>query len=126
MFHAFWAHDRREEKAAFEAFIDFVMDAMSVDPKIHVYHYAPYEPTALKRLMGRHGTREEEVDTLLRGQVLVDLYTVTRQALRLSKPSYSIKQVEAFYMGARDEQVTDAGDSILRFEEWLETGEETC
>ncbi|MHB1865445.1 MAG: TM0106 family RecB-like putative nuclease [Candidatus Saccharimonadales bacterium] len=125
VFHAFWARDRREEKAAFEAFIDFVMDAMSADPKIHVYHYAPYEPTALKRLMGRHGTREDEVDALLRGQVLVDLYTVTRQALRLSKPSYSIKQVEAFYMDARGEQVTDAGDSILRFEEWLETGDET-
>ena len=28
-------------------------------------------------------------------------------------------------MDARDEQVTDAGDSILRFEEWLETGDET-
>ena len=125
VFHAFWARDRREEKATFEAFIDFVMDAMSADPKIHVYHYAPYEPTALKRLMGRHGTREDEVDALLRGQVLVDLYTVTRQALRLSKPSYSIKQAEAFYMDARDEQVTDAGDSILRFEEWLETGDET-
>ena len=62
VFQAFWARDRREEKAAFEAFIDFVMAAMSEDPKIHVYHYAPYEPTALKRLMGRHGTREEEVD----------------------------------------------------------------
>jgi len=125
VFRAFWARDRSEEKAAFEAFIDFVMDAMSADPLVHVYHYASYEATALKRLMGRHGTREDEVDGLLRGQVLVDLYTVTRQALRLSKPSYSIKQVEAFYMGAREEEVTDAGDSILRFEEWLETGDET-
>ncbi len=33
-----------------------------------------YEPTALKRLMGRHATREDEVDRLLRGGVLVDLY----------------------------------------------------
>jgi len=124
VFRAFWAHDRREEKTAFEAFVDFVMDTISADPGIHVYHYAPYEPTALKRLMGRHGTREDEVDALLRRQVLVDLYTVTRQALRLSKSSYSIKQVEAFYMDARDEQVTDAGDSILHFEEWLETGDD--
>lgn len=123
VFRAFWAHDRREEKTAFEAFIDFVMDALTADPELHVYHYGSYERTALKSLMGRHGTREDEVDTLLRGEVLVDLLTVTRQALRLSKPSYSIKQVEAFYMDARDEQVTDAGDSILRFEEWLQTGE---
>lgn len=123
VFRAFWAHDRREEKVAFEAFIDFVMDALTADPELHVYHYGAYERTALKSLMGRHGTREDEVDALLRGEVLVDLLTVTRQGLRLSKPSYSIKQVEAFYMDARDEQVTDAGDSILRFEEWLQTGE---
>jgi predicted RecB family nuclease len=123
VFRAFWAHDRREEKEAFEAFIDFVMNALAADPELHVYHYGSYERTALKSLMGRHGTREEKVDTLLRGEVLVDLLTVTRQALRLSKPSYSIKQVEAFYMDARGEQVTDAGDSILRFEEWLQTGD---
>jgi predicted RecB family nuclease len=125
IFRAIWAHDRLEEKAAFEAFIDFVVDALAADPELHVYHYGSYERTALKSLMGRHGTREEEVDALLRGEVLVDLLTVTRQALRLSKPSYSIKQVEAFYMGARDEQVTDAGDSILRFEEWLDSGDES-
>lgn len=118
MFRAFWAHNRREEKVAFEAFIDFVIAALVEDPAIHGYHYAPYEPSALKRLMGHARTREAEVDRLLRGKVLVDLYAVTLQALRLSKPGYSIKQVEAFYMGARDQAVSDAGDSIVRFEEW--------
>ena len=42
------------------------------------------ERTALQRLMGEHGTREEQLDDLLRGEVLVDLYRVTRQELRLS------------------------------------------
>ena len=64
---------------------------------MHVYHYANYERAALQRLMQKHGTREDEVDDLLRGQVLVDLYQVVRQALRLSLPSYSIKKVEWFY-----------------------------
>ena len=49
---------------------------------MHVYHYAAYEPTALKRLMGEHATREDEVDELLRGEVFVDLYRVVRQGLR--------------------------------------------
>lgn len=123
-FRAFWARNRREEKLAFEAFIDFVIAALDEDPRIHVYHYAPYEPTALKRLMGRHGTREEEVDRLLREQVLVDLYAVTRQAVRVSKPGYSIKDIESFYMDGREGEVTDAGESIVRFEEWLDTGEQ--
>jgi predicted RecB family nuclease len=124
VFRAFWAHERREEKLAFEAFIDFVVAALAEDPTIHVYHYAPYEPSALKRLMGRHGTRETEIDRLLREQVLVDLYAVTLQALRTSKPGYSIKQIEEFYMDAREQDVTEGGDSIVHFEEWLDTGDQ--
>jgi uncharacterized protein len=124
VFRAFWAHERREEKLAFETFVDFVIAALTKDPAIHVYHYAPYEPSALKRLMGRHGTRETEIDRLLREQVLVDLYAVTLQALRTSKPGYSIKQIEEFYMDAREQDVTEGGDSIVHFEEWLDTGDQ--
>src|SRR5919201_2849418 len=75
--------------------------------------------------MGRHGTREDEVDHLLRNHVLVDLYAVVGQAMRISKPSYSIKKVEAFYMDARDEGVTDGGDSLVQFERWLQTADQT-
>ena len=56
------------------------MDRLAADPDLHVYHYAPYEPSALKRLMGRYGTREDEVDQLLRAGVLVDLLRVVRQS----------------------------------------------
>ena len=117
---AFWAIDRTEEKRAFEAFIDFTMEHLERHPAAHVYHYAPYEPTALKRLMGLHATREDEVDHLLRSQKLVDLYAVVRQGLRISQPSYSIKKVEAFYMPPRETDVTDGGDSIIEFERYLD------
>ncbi len=85
------------EKRAFERLIDFIVERHARHPNMHVYHYAPYEPTALKRLMGRHGTREEEVDRLLRGGVLVDLFRAVRQGLRASVESYSIKRIEALY-----------------------------
>ena len=50
---------------------------------MHVYHYGGYESGALKRLMQRHATREDEVDVLLRGHVLVNLYDhVVRQGIR--------------------------------------------
>ena len=90
---------------------------------MHVYHYAPYEPTALKRLMGRYGTREDEVDRLLREGVLVDLLRVVRQSLRASVESYSIKKMEAFYGFVREIDLRDAGSSIVAFEQWLELGE---
>src|ERR1051325_4738398 len=100
------------------------MDRLAADPTMHVYHYAPYEPTALKRLMGRYGTREDEVDRLLRGGVLVDLYRAVRQGVRASVESYSIKKIEAFYGFHREVELRDATSSIVEFEKWLELGNE--
>jgi predicted RecB family nuclease len=122
-FLPFWAHDEAEEKVAFEQVIDFITDRLDRDPGMHVYHYAAYEQTAFKRLMGRHATREEEVDRLLRGGVLVDLYRVVGQGLRVSAGSYSIKELEPLYMDTRDGAVTDAGSSIVAYEEWLANGD---
>jgi predicted RecB family nuclease len=120
-FRPFWALNSSEERRAFEQFVDFVRERLERDPGAHVFHYAHYEPTALKRLMGQHGTREDDVDDLLRSQRLVDLYAVVRQALRISEPSYSIKNVEAFYMGPRETSVTEGADSIVEFERYLDT-----
>lgn len=119
-YRAFWGHDRAEEKLAFEAFIDFVCERRTRWPDLHVYHYAAYEETALKRLMGMHGTREDDVDTLLRDGVLVDLYRVVRQGVAVSQESYSIKKLEPLYMPPRSGKVTDAGGSIVAYEHWLE------
>jgi predicted RecB family nuclease len=123
-FRAFWAHDRREERLAFEAFIDVVGAHLAAHPGAHAYHYAPYERSALERLMCAHGTREAEVDRLFREHRLVDLYAVVRGAVRLSTPSYSIKQVERFYRGARGGKVVDAGQSVVWYEAWKATREQ--
>jgi uncharacterized protein len=119
-YRAFWAHDRESEQRALEDFVDFVRKRLARDPGLHVYHYASYEPSALKRLMGRYGTREDEIDDLLRGRVFVDLYTVVRQGLRHSHAKYSLKNVEQFFM-EREVDLQSGGDSILMYEEWLET-----
>ena len=128
-FRAIWSRDAAGEfsldgeRAAFEQLIDLLMARLQADPTMHVYHYAPYEPTALKRLMGRYGTREAEVDRLLRDGVLVDLLRAVRQSLRASVESYSIKRMEAFYGFEREIDLRDAGSSIVAFETWLELGE---
>ncbi|MFL5675171.1 MAG: TM0106 family RecB-like putative nuclease, partial [Chloroflexota bacterium] len=114
-FHAIWSRgDDGEftldaERRAFERLVDFIIERLDRDPSMHVYHYAPYEPTALKRLMGRYGTREAEVDRLLRQGVLVDLLRVVRQSLRASVESYSIKKMEGFYDFVREIDLRDAG-----------------
>lgn len=124
-FTAFWAHDRAQEKTAFEQSVDFVCERLTRFPDAHIYHYAAYEETALKRLAMFHGTRETEVDDLLRSGKLVDLYQVVREAIRTSEPGYSIKNLEAFYLpGARDGGVKTAGDSIVTYERWRRLGED--
>lgn len=122
-FKDFWAHNRAEERRAFEAFIDFAMQRLKQHPAAHIYHYAAYEETALKRLMSLHGTREAEVDHLLRAGKLVDLYKVVREGLRVSEPRYSIKNLETFYAEKRAGEVNSAGASIVWYERWKETGE---
>ena len=92
-----WALDREGEKAMFQRFIDFVTERRQQYPDLHIYHFAPYEPAALKRLMGRYATRENEIDDLLRGKVFVDLYSVVRNGLRAGVESYSIKKLEPLY-----------------------------
>jgi predicted RecB family nuclease len=127
-FHAIWGCDRGDvpgsdrlaEKRAFEAFVDLVMDRRQRYPDMHIYHYASYEKTALQKLSLRHATRESEVDSLLREERLVDLYSVVRQAIVVGQPSYSIKKIEEYYGKRGAESQVTAGDaSILYFEQWL-------
>jgi uncharacterized protein len=117
-----WAFSREDEKANFERFIDFVMARLEQHPDLHIYHFAPYEPAALKRLMGRYASREEEIDFLLRSKRFVDLYGVVRNALRASVESYSIKKLEPLYGFTRDTKLSDANMALAKVQACLELG----
>lgn len=118
-YRAFWGENRDAERRAFETFVDWLVRHRAVHPHAHVYHYASYEKTALRRLAMRHGSREDEVDELLRGEVLVDLYGVVKGALAQSQEGYSIKKLESFYGFARSAEVRKGDQSIVAFEEYL-------
>jgi predicted RecB family nuclease len=120
-YHHTWADDYSEERDAFEAFIDEVMARRKQCPDMHVYHYAPYEPGAMKRLMGRYATRESEIDELLRAKVFVDLYLVTRQAVRAGVESYSIKDLERFFGYDRQVDLQDVSRPKRALEALLES-----
>ncbi|MBN1545405.1 MAG: TM0106 family RecB-like putative nuclease, partial [Syntrophaceae bacterium] len=124
VFMTFWGHDHDEERRAFESLMDFFKDHLRRYPKVHIYHYNHYEETAIKRLASAYGTREDFVDDLLRGRKLVDLYKIVREAIRVSEPRYSIKNLEAFYMESRRGEVKTAGDSIVVYERWRQTRDE--
>ena len=115
-----WALSRADEKTAFEEFVDFVMARWEKHPGLHIYHYAPYEPSALKRLMGRYATREEEIDQMLRAGMFVDLFQVMRRSVRASVESYSIKMLEPFYGFGRDTSLANANIALANLQAGLE------
>lgn len=121
-FHALWAHSRADERKALTDFLAIVAKRRKRYPNMHIYHYAPYEKTALLRLAGRHGVGEDAVDDLLRAGVLVDLYPLVRKSLRVGADSVSLKALEPLYMGTQQRRgdVTTAGDSIIAYARYCE------
>jgi uncharacterized protein len=118
-----WSFDPKSEKQAFIQFIERIKQIRVEHPNMHIYHYAPYEPTAIKHLAGRHGVCADDVDELLRAGVFVDLFRVVRQGLRASVESYSIKKMEEFYGFRRTVDLRDATSSLQAFETVLALGD---
>jgi predicted RecB family nuclease len=117
-----WAHDREQEQAAFANFVRWVHAKWRAAYGMHIYHYAAYEETAIRRLLRRYpGICEQEVDDLLRNEVFVDLYTVVRQSLIVGEPSYSLKNIEHLYrVESRGGSVATADESIVAYDRWLQ------
>jgi predicted RecB family nuclease len=122
VYETLWSFTRSEEKRAFETFIAKVIERWRRNPEMHIYHYAPYEPTAIKRLVGRHGTCVDEVDELLRAGVFVDLYRAVRQGIRASVESYSIKRLEPLYGFTRMVPLRDANFALQSYEAAMALG----
>ncbi len=123
-FADWWAHDAIQERKAFEGFIDWAYARWQRDKTLHIYHYAAYETTAVRRLMGKFASREKQVDDLLRNQVFVDLYTVVRQGMVIGTTGYSLKNIESLYMPKREGTVVTASGSVVAYQHWLDSGEQ--
>lgn len=124
VFKAIWAHDHAAEKVAFEDLMNVFAAHFTRYPDARIYHYAPYETTALKRLAMKYATCEAALDQMLRDQRFVDLYAVVRHAIQASTESYSLKALEKIYWGGRAGEVTNAGDSIVEYERYRELGDQ--
>jgi predicted RecB family nuclease len=124
-FQPLWAHNRVDERKALIDFLAMVAKRRKRRPNMHIYHYAPYEKTALLRLAGRYGVGEDQVDELLRSGTLVDLYPLVRKSIRVGAESFSLKALEPLYMGTqlRTGDVTTATDSITSYAKYCELGD---
>lgn len=121
-YHELWANNEAEEKQALETFIDWVMQAREEDPNMHIYHFGAYEQTALKRLVGKYATKEDELDVLLRAKVFVNLHTITHRAIIAVIESYSLKDLEKLHGYLRAVDLKTVGPHKYLYEGFLESG----
>lgn len=117
-----WGRSAADECAAFEQVVAEIERSWAAHPGMHVYHYAPYETAALKRLMGRYAKCEAAIDRLLRAERFVDLHSIVRQAVRASVESYSIKDLEPFYDFVRQVPLAEARQGLRIVERSIELG----
>lgn len=118
-----WSTNRSEEKKAFVRFMEFVMDRWKRFPNMYIYHFAPYEPSAVKRLARVHASFEKEVDDLLRAERFIDLHAVFKEGLLASVETYSLKALELFTDYRRQVELQDASIARKAVEVALELGE---
>jgi len=121
-YYDIWASHDAEEKQALEQFMDTVMKIWELDTGMHIYHFGAYEQTALKRLVGKYSTKEDELDRLLRANVFVNLHSLTRQSIAAGVESYSLKDMEKLHGYLRIRDLRTVGPHKLLYEGLLESG----
>lgn len=106
-----WSSDRNEERKAFEQFMQLLMARWKKFPKMHIYHFAPYEPAAIKRLARVHAAFEQDVDSILRAERFIDLHAVFKEAMLASVETYSLKELEKFTTYTRNVDLHEASSA---------------
>ncbi|MDI9347416.1 MAG: TM0106 family RecB-like putative nuclease [Methylacidiphilales bacterium] len=125
VYQHWFAHDKEQEQQAFKEIVATIQSVFDENPNAHLYHYAPYEITALKRCMGTYAMAESVIDDWLRKGKLIDLYQVLRESIRTSEAGYSLKLIEHFYMGKREEQITGGLESVEIYDQYRESADIT-
>lgn len=120
-YYCIWVSNLEEEKNALVEFIDFVFDKRKEFPALHIYHYAPYETIALKRMMGKYAVKENEIDILLRTKSFVDLHRVLKQSIRAGVERYSLKDLEVYHEFVREMDLRTLSKFKADFEFLLES-----
>jgi len=126
-FKYFWAKelDVDYERENFKKLIEYLQKHFEKNPDAYLYHYNIYEKTALRNLSNEFSSiypnGEHFVDQLLRLEKFVDLYRVVDQCMLTSEKDNSLKTIEKFYEGTREANIKSAGESIVLYDQWLES-----
>lgn len=113
---------RDGDRKGWEQFLKIAGDIFAKYGDIPFVHWHHYEKTKINTYLERYGDRDDIAVRVL--AKLVDLLPITRAAVVLPEPSYSLKIVEK-YIGFKRTQVEYGGDwSIAKYIEAVETENE--
>lgn len=122
-FKSWWVHDLDEMREVFENFIDWVYERWLRNPNMHIYHYGQFEVSVMRELMGKFGTRETQVDNLLRNNAFIDLFKIISHGLVVGAEGYGLKKIEPLFREHRIDEVQSGQESTVQYEMWLESDE---
>ena len=117
-FHPLLAESVDQEKAAWEAFLDLVLQY----PQAPIYHFCPYEAQTARKLTQHYGSLNgADLEKLLAR--FVDIHWCITEGVTLPVESYALKHI-ARWIGFewRDSEANGA-QSICWYNEWLATGD---
>lgn len=110
------------DREGWEGFLAAAAKISAEHGDIPLVHWAPYERTHVSQYVGRHGDPGGVAARVLRN--LLDLLPVTKKAVALPLPSYSLKVVEG-YVGFKRKQEESGEDwAMAQFIRATETGDE--
>lgn len=110
------------DRKGWEQFLKIAGDILAEYGDIPFIHWHHYERTKINKYIERYGDRSGLAERVLRN--LVDLLPITKAAVILPQPSYSLKVVEK-HVGFKRTQDEYGGDwSIAKYIEAVETEDE--
>lgn len=118
-YKAFVAKTAEDEKRMWKDFLSWVG---TLPERYTVYHYANYEITRLSVLARRYGDEENQDLERFRNS-MVDLKEVVREHAVFPLHFYSLKAIAKFLGFAWEGDVKGGGESVLAYEQWLESSD---
>lgn len=122
-YKAFWSHNHEEEKNNLIKLFDFFEVHFKKYPDSFIYHYAPYELTALDGLTSKYDVKSDEFVKYKNLQKFIDLFKISKQTF-FASDGYSIKDLEKYYNFKRTSEITNGEESENFYIDWLETGDQ--
>lgn len=123
LFDARWAHTLSDQQEMMSGLVNFFAQRRVRYPAMHVYHYNHTERSTIERLT-RDVDDENLFASLVDSGLFVDLFTITKNALRVGTESYGLKSLEPLVGFARRGGIEQGAGAVVEYEQWMANGDE--